>query len=124
MPTRSMFCLLEKNDTTFNYVKECLAFLEKRDKAVLSFDNGIQYRELFAHFQRKGINEPELQQLEAIDWINKYACDFRSYLNTIKIAASFLHYKEIKSDELSREEFEKCCDAINNLNEFLSEGIF
>ncbi len=120
------FCILEKDKKTFDYIKECLELLEKREKNFLKFDNMIQKKEIEEHLQRKGMHivPEEEKNREIFLWIDNYACDFRSYLNTIKIAASFLHYKNIKSVDLTKEEFENCCDAVNSLKDFLLENIF
>lgn len=123
---RIKFCILENDEKSFEYVQNCLSLLEKRDKTMIGFDNQIQKKEIESHISRKGIdvNNFEDRNSETIFWINQYACDFRSYLNTLKIAAGLLHYKGIKSDSLTREEFQNCCDAVNNLKDFLIENIF
>lgn len=120
------FCILEKDQKTFDYVKECLLLLERRDKDAKTLDNKIQAIEILAHLERAGknIEESEERHKEQIFWVDNYACDFRSYLNTIKIAASFLHFKKVKSEVLSYEEFCECCDAVNNLKSLLLENIF
>ena len=123
---RIKFCILENDEKSFEYVQNCLSLLEKRDKTMIGFDNQIQKKEIESHISRKGIdvNNFEDRNSETIFWINQYACDFRSYHNTLKIAAGLLHYKGIKSDSLTREEFQNCCDAVNNLKDFLIENIF
>lgn len=120
------FCLLEKDEKTFNYTKEYLKVLEKRENNCLRLDNEIQKKEIEQHLERKGkhISPEDERNKEAFLWIDNYACNFRVYLNTIKIAASFLHYKNINSNDLTKEEFEHCCDAVNELRDFLMENIF
>lgn len=118
--------MLENDEKTYEYVKNCLELLEKRDKNIIGLDNMIQKKEIEDHLKNRGIdyNNFEDRNEETIFWINQYACDFRSYLNTIKIAAGLLHFKGIKSDYLSHEDFDDCCIAVNNLKDFLIENIF
>jgi len=75
------FSLLEKNEKTFEHVKEYFEALEKGID-LFAIDNIIQKRELILHLER---HCKESDQQECLNWINENAAKFRNYLNSLRV---------------------------------------
>jgi hypothetical protein len=82
-----MFCRLEQDEKTYNYLK---IFVKKLHEAhcteeVSELDKNIQNEEIYTHLRLNGFSQKDTAEI--INWIKNYAQKFRDYLNTIKIAA-------------------------------------
>ena len=82
------FSLLEKNEKTFEHVKEYYEALEKGIDP-FTIDNIIQKRSLEEHLKR---NCKESDQEECLNWINNNAGKFRNYLNSLRVFSLFLYF--------------------------------
>lgn len=127
-----MFCILEKDNKTFLYIKRYIDFMEKEDRRnVMTLDNQIQQEEMISHLERKGIdrnNSPIVLQ-ELKDWINKNGSPIRVYINTIKLAAVIFYtrdkdcFETCMYKEFNYENFSKVVDDINCIR-FQMETLF
>lgn len=106
-----MFCVLEKDGKTYNYMQQVLQYIrENRIDSLARLDNFIQKGEIKEHLRLNGFHEDD--RLEAVNWVNRYACSFREYLNTIKVAA-LLWSVSHKHDELTWDAFCALADELN-----------
>lgn len=77
------FCNLEKDEKTFDYVKEyILWFAQHNNKGFLNLDTNLQLHEIQHHLE---LNPNDDKNKEILSWISRYSKEFRIYLNTIKI---------------------------------------
>jgi hypothetical protein len=107
-----MFCILEKNDKTFEYTTKFIAYIRqnKLDKIVV-LENDLQKGEIKNHLCTNSF--PEDDRAEMINWIHKYAGGFRYYLNTLKIAAMMWCYAKA-GEELTWADYCGLADWINS----------
>lgn len=127
-----LFCKLETDKKTYNYLKEYLDFLsvykdfEKRN--ILYIDNKIQHQELHEHLKSRFINpddQSERRNNEVEFWIKDNAKPFRQYLSSIKLLACVSYTNGFKSSlELKFEDFERLCNQFNSLKDVLIDHIF
>lgn len=112
-----MFCVLEKDEKTYNYLKNFIIHMhENREDPLVQLDNLIQKGEIQRHLVINGYAEND--KLESLNWVKSYACDFRSYLNTMKIAALYWSLSH-RNEELTWEAFCELADRINDKKPYL-----
>lgn len=127
-----LFCKLEADKKTFDYLKEYLDFLYKHDniehRNILYIDNKIQHQELQNHLHLRHIdpNDDSQRRNEEIEiWIKDNAKPFRRYLSSIKLLACVSYTRGFKkSDDLNFFDFENLCNDINSLKDILIDHIF
>ncbi|HOV15356.1 MAG TPA: hypothetical protein PK771_13805 [Spirochaetota bacterium] len=127
-----LFCKLEPDKKTYDYLKEYLDFLSKKEdfhnRSILYIDNKIQHQELHYHLNRININpndDSSERNNEVEKWIKENAKPFRMYLSSIKILACASYTKGFtNSADLKFDDFEKLCSDINILKDVLIDHIF
>jgi hypothetical protein len=125
-----LFCILEKDEKTFKYLKEYLDFLDdkKISKNIFFLDNKIQHEELNTHLYHQEINpfeDSNKKDCELESWITKNAKQFRQYLSSIKLLAYAAYNKGFhKGNDITYQNFSELCDTFNNLKDILIDHIF
>lgn len=124
---RDNFCILEKDEKTFNYVKRYILAIKKESSEhdVEKLDCLIQMEEMKNHLIINNIPEDKKNN-ECIRWADENSEKFRIYLNSIKIV-SVIFYEKIKQNgdiDLNFKNFESISDTINNLKFKLINTIF
>jgi hypothetical protein len=121
------FCILEKDEKTFDYFKKYVGFLEENERTCLTLDNEIQSEEIQDHLRREGFGnnggDPGKKD-EISRWIKENARPFRDYLNSIKIA--YVVWKCMGKDwkDITWEEFVVLEDRLNQLKYKCLDTIF
>lgn len=120
------FCILEKDEKTFDYFKKYVSFLEKSDSTCLSLDNEIQSEEIQDHLRREGFGgNGDPGKKEVISrWIKENARPFRDYLNSIKLAYVVWKCMGKNWEDITWEEFSRLEDRINQLKYKCLDTIF
>ena len=108
-----MFCIMEKDDKTYGYVRLVIDHL-RQDKIAgfVQLDNMLQLDEILNHLHRNRL--PESHRDEVLAWIENYGQGFRDYLNTIKVAALMWTWAEDSKDP-SWEDFCRLAERINTV---------
>ena len=107
-----MFCLLEKDEKTYAYLRMVIAYIrEKKAEGLVLLDNILQKREIESHLYLNRL--PENDRDEMLKWIHKHGKGFRNYLNTIKVAALMWCWAE-EGRDLAWEDFGGLTDHINS----------
>lgn len=106
-----MFCKLEVDKKTFEYLKRYLH--EWRDHHDLTqIDREITAQEIEQHIVAHNCQDCKTE--EALQWIRENGQSFRAYLNTIKIALITYHIAGLDTQELTWDDF---CNLRTRLNE-------
>lgn len=110
------FCYLEKDQKTFDYVKQYLQVM-KKGESTTPLDITIQRLEIEHHLQANNISYSDRKAIS--EWIDKNSPNFRIYLNSLKMVALFIYY--VKKAEHFAEEaqisFELFAEAVAYWNE-------
>jgi len=107
-----MFCLLEKDEKTYRYLKMVIEHVRgNRDVSLLKLDNALQTGEIRTHLYLNRF--PEDDRDEMMNWILRHGKGFRAYLNTIKVAAMMWSWAE-ETKELSLEDFCRLVDRLDS----------
>ncbi|MFA5617492.1 MAG: hypothetical protein WDK95_11650 [Syntrophorhabdaceae bacterium] len=114
-----MFCYLEHDQKTFEYLK---TYFEKKDIDLGKVDIKIQEQEIKDHLKRNG--KCESDNREICDWIDNNAKNFRQYLNTIKIIFLVCKISGFELKDVTWEVFCRLEDKVNNLKDNVLEKIF
>jgi hypothetical protein len=108
-----MFCILEKDEKTHDYVQLVIAHLRQgRIDGLVELDNTLQNGEILHHLHLNRL--PEDHGDEMLAWIENHAQGFRDYLNTIKVAALMWIWAE-ETKDLAWDDFCRLADRINSL---------
>lgn len=116
------FCKLSHDEKTFNYFKNYVECLEKKDRSFFNVDQEIQEEEIRNHLIFKGFLDGNEE--EGIRWIEEYGKSFRNYLNTIKLVYLVWHCMEKPWILITWEEFCHLEDKINEVKDICLDKIF
>ncbi len=119
---KETFSLLEKDDKTYNYVKQYYKVI-KEGHSPMIVDAYIQKNEIERHLCLKCVDPDD--QKSICEWIQCYSSSFRSYLNSLKMLALSIFFMNkyqslIPAETLS---FELFCRAVNIWNERKEEVV-
>ena len=107
-----MFCILEKDDKTFHYLKKIISYIkENKMDCILELDTFIQKGEILDHLRINGFQENDREEM--CRWVEKHGRSFREYLNTMKIAA-VVWVTLFDDRELTWEDFCQLEDKLNS----------
>ncbi len=107
-----MFCVLEKDEKTYRLLKLMIATIrENRIESLVKLDNVLQKDEIRTHLYLNRF--PENDRAEMLRWIEQHGRGFRTYLNTMKVAAMMWTWAE-DGRELSWEDFRRLADRVNS----------
>jgi hypothetical protein len=108
-----MFCFLEKDEKTFDYMQIYLDAIRKEGEPdLVKIDNSIQEKEIVQHMATNGISQSDNEQ--KILWIIQYGSSFRTYLNTLKLAAAFWYFY----NETTEFTWDAFCIYIEKINKY------
>jgi len=116
------FCRLEKDEKSYRLVLLYMEhFLQNREHC-LKLDNTIQWEEIQNHLNRNGLNKDNYEEIQR--WITQYSASFRSYLNTLKLAAVSLISAGYQPCNMSWECYCSAGDRLNGLKEYCLDSIY
>ena len=110
------YCILEKDDKTYNYVREYVRAIQE-GKPSICVDVCLQKKEIELHLY---LNHYDGQDQRGIkEWIETYSCNFRAYLNSLKMLALYLNILNQSNKEIfnSNIPYDVFCRAINLWND-------
>jgi len=116
------FCHLEKDQKTFRLILMYLEHFKYNSGSCLKLDNTIQWEEIKHHLYINGMTEDNQQEIHK--WIAEHSQSFRSYLNTVKIAAMVLLSQGMTKETLSWECYCDMEDQLNLLKENCLDSIY
>ncbi len=120
------FCILEKDEKTFEYFKLYVEYLENEDSTCLILDNKIQSEEIQEHLRRTGNAHGVDDQKKKIisQWIKKNARPFRDYLNSIKLVYVVWTCMGKEWKEITWNDFVSIGERLNDLKYKCLDTIF
>ena len=96
------FCFLETDRKTYDYVRRYFVSI-KQGNTTYPLDLAIQSEEILLHLEKNGF---ALDDQNAIsEWIEENSANFRSYLNSLKMIAMFLHLQKCNDEDEFRSLF-------------------
>ena len=101
-----MFCHLEHDKKTLTTCKLYLASINSNEKELMKIDAALIINEINDHLWNNRLHNNEENKIE---WVNRYAKNFRKYLNTLKMLALYLHMSNMTEDN-----FYYYIDSFNN----------
>lgn len=108
----SMFCQLETDQKTFEYVKDYLhAWQDDHNIDFAITDMSLQANEIKDHLAHSSIKG----QAEVFDWIKKNSAGFRAYLNSVKLAFVAYHCTGNDWRDITWDEFCVIRDRLNEI---------
>ncbi len=114
-----MFCVLEKDRKTYDYLKMVIALVNSRRlRDLQKLDADLHQHEIKLHLRLNRLPENDRQGM--MEWIEEHGAGFRDYLNTIKVAAITWCNAE-QNQELTWELFERLTDWINSVKVCLDD---
>ncbi len=107
---KGVFCLLEKDDKTYNYVKEYYKVV-KTGNSPMKVDAGIQKIEIERRLCLECIDPEDCTAVYR--WIRENSPGIRSYLNSLKMLAFSIYFMNLRGSGFS---FKLFCRAVNIWN--------
>jgi hypothetical protein len=112
-----MFCLLEKDQKTYDYFIYYTMAIESHVIDLSEADAILHDKEIRTHLYLNQITPKD--ETEKILWIREYGKKFRHYLNTLKILAIMWHISKDSSEVMTIDIFYTMVDKLNAMNSYL-----
>ncbi|MDA3850280.1 MAG: hypothetical protein PF447_03330 [Spirochaetaceae bacterium] len=116
------FLSLKKDEQSYNWLILYLEHLSMGNKHCLSLDNKIQCQLLTDYLKQSGLSCDNHSEIHG--WIQQNSGEFRSYLNSIKLAALMLLNRGIDHTTLNWEDFCNTEDLLNSLKFHCLDSIY
>jgi hypothetical protein len=116
------FSELEKDEKTFNYVREYLNHWNSGQKKDFNkLDMEIQTREIITHLYLNGKSGNDNDEI--LRWIKDHGAPFRAYLNSIKLVFLVWHCMGRDLEEISWSDYCQLRDKMNEIKDICTDTI-
>jgi hypothetical protein len=107
----------QQHQKYYLYFKKYSCYIKNQSEKCTLIENEIQICEIRNYLNEHGLSEKNYTAV--IDWINKYAKDFRKILNVIKLVYVMCCWNKVSCEQISFEDFVELEHKIQHVSEKL-----